>query len=116
MSVCCECCVLSICDEVIRRPEESYRLWCVVCDLGKQTSWMTRPRPTMGVIVPRERERERERERAREREREGDMLDSKELGNGPVGIIRNKAYYMSWATISFARRAAPYIQYWSREQ
>ena len=37
MFVCCECCVLSgrgFCDELITRPEESYRLWCVVaCDL-----------------------------------------------------------------------------------
>jgi len=37
MFVCCECCVLSgrgLCDELITRPEESYRLWCVVvCDL-----------------------------------------------------------------------------------
>jgi hypothetical protein len=37
MFVCCECCVLSgrgLCDERIIRPEESYRLWCVVvCDL-----------------------------------------------------------------------------------
>ena len=37
MSVCCECCLLSgrvLCDELITRPEESYRLWCVVvCDL-----------------------------------------------------------------------------------
>ena len=35
--VCCECCVLSgrgLCDELITRPEESYRLWCVVvCDV-----------------------------------------------------------------------------------
>jgi hypothetical protein len=35
MSVCCECCVLSgrgLCDELITRPDESYRLWCVaVC-------------------------------------------------------------------------------------
>ena len=33
MSVCCECYVLSgrgLCDELITRPEESYRLWCVV--------------------------------------------------------------------------------------
>jgi len=33
MSVCCECCVLTgrvLCDELITRPEESYRLWCVV--------------------------------------------------------------------------------------
>jgi len=37
MDVCCEFCVLSgrdLCDELITRPEESYRLWCVVmCDL-----------------------------------------------------------------------------------
>ena len=37
MFVCCECCVLSgrgLCDELITRPEESHRLWCVVvCDL-----------------------------------------------------------------------------------
>jgi len=35
--VCCECHVLSgrgLCIELITRPEESYRLWCVVvCDL-----------------------------------------------------------------------------------
>ena len=38
MSVCCECCLLSgrgLCDELITRPEETYRVWCVVvCDLG----------------------------------------------------------------------------------
>jgi hypothetical protein len=37
MSVCCDCCVLSgryLYNELITRPEESYRLWCVVvCDL-----------------------------------------------------------------------------------
>ena len=36
MFVCCEFCVLSgrgLCDELITRPGESYRLWCVVlCD------------------------------------------------------------------------------------
>jgi len=41
IDVCCECCVLlrrGLCDELITRPEESYRLWCVVvCDL--ETSW-----------------------------------------------------------------------------
>ena len=50
MSVCCECCLLSgrgLCDELITRPEESYRLWCVVvCDL--ETSRMRRPRPALG--------------------------------------------------------------------
>jgi len=46
--LCCECCVLSgrgLCDELITRPEESYRLWCVVvCDLGnvKNGGVMTR--------------------------------------------------------------------------
>jgi hypothetical protein len=31
--VCCEFCVLSgrgLCDELLTRPEESYRLWCIV--------------------------------------------------------------------------------------
>jgi hypothetical protein len=50
MYICCECCVLSgrgLCDGLITRPEESYRLWCVVvCDL--ETSWMRRPWPTGG--------------------------------------------------------------------
>jgi len=50
MFVCCDCCVLSgrgLCDELITRPEESYRLCCVVvCDL--ETSWMRRPWPTGG--------------------------------------------------------------------
>ena len=45
MDICCECCVLSgrgICDELVTRPEESYRLRCVVvCDL--ETSWKRRP-------------------------------------------------------------------------
>ena len=48
MFVCCECCVLSgrgLCDELITRPEESYRLCCVVvCDLEnlKNEETMTR--------------------------------------------------------------------------
>ena len=50
MFVCCDCFVLSgrgLCDELITRPEESYRLWCVVvCDL--ETSWMRSPWPTGG--------------------------------------------------------------------
>ena len=53
MSVCCECCVLSgrgLCDELITRPEESYRVWCVVvCDL--ETSWMSRPSPSGGCCA-----------------------------------------------------------------
>jgi hypothetical protein len=47
MFVCCECYVLSgrgPCDELITRPEEFYRLWCVVCDLeiSKNEEAMTR--------------------------------------------------------------------------
>jgi len=48
MFVCCGCCVLSgrgLCNELITRPEESYRLWCVVvCDLEnlKNEETMTR--------------------------------------------------------------------------
>ena len=48
MFVCCECRVLSsrgLCDELITRPKESYRLWCVVvCNLEnlKNEDAMTR--------------------------------------------------------------------------
>ena len=51
MYVCCDCCVLSrrgLCDELIIRKEEAYRLWrVVVCDL--ETSKMRRPWPTGDV-------------------------------------------------------------------
>jgi len=50
MFVCCGCCVLSgrgLSDEMITRPEESYRLWCaVVC--GLETSRMRRSLHTAG--------------------------------------------------------------------
>jgi hypothetical protein len=50
MFFCCKCCMLSgrgLCDEMITRPEESYRLWCVVvCDL--ETSRMRKPWPALG--------------------------------------------------------------------
>ena len=49
MFVCCKCCVLSgrgLCDGVIIRPEESYRLWrVVVCKI----------QPPMGVVAPGEK-------------------------------------------------------------
>jgi len=51
MNVSCECYVFSgrgLCDELFTRPEESYRLWCVVeCDL--EASGMRRPWPTGGL-------------------------------------------------------------------
>jgi hypothetical protein len=43
--VCCECRVMSgrsLCDDLITRPEESYRLCCVVV-FDLETSWMRRP-------------------------------------------------------------------------
>ena len=55
--ICCECCVLSgrgLCDGPITRPGESYRLWCVVCDL--ETSCMRRPWPT-GAVAPNKKKR-----------------------------------------------------------
>ena len=59
ISVCCECCVLSgrgLCDELITRPEESYRLWCVIVwDL--ETSWMRRPWPTGGCCAQNKKPR-----------------------------------------------------------
>jgi hypothetical protein len=50
MSVSCECCVLSgrvLCDGLITRPEESYRLWCVYSVIVKPLK-MRRPRPPRG--------------------------------------------------------------------
>ena len=50
MSVCCECCVLSgrgLYDALITRPEETYRMWCVVV-CGLETSRMRRPWPALG--------------------------------------------------------------------
>ena len=39
------CCQVEVYEELIPRPEESYRVWCVVvCDL--ETSRMWRPWPT----------------------------------------------------------------------
>ena len=51
MFFCCDCCVLSgrgLCDGLITRPEESYRLWrVVVCD--QETSKTRRLKPATGL-------------------------------------------------------------------
>jgi hypothetical protein len=50
ISVSCECCVLSgrgLCDGLVTRPEESYRLWCVLSVIVKPRK-MRRPRPPRG--------------------------------------------------------------------
>ena len=48
MSVSCECCVLSgrgLCEGLIPRPEESYRVWCVLSVIVKP--WLSRDRCAM---------------------------------------------------------------------
>jgi hypothetical protein len=49
MSFSCECYVLtgSICDGLITRPEESYRVWCV-SECNREASILRRPWPTRG--------------------------------------------------------------------
>jgi len=62
MFVSCECCVLSgrgLCDELITRPEDSYRLWrIVVCDHETSNEeakarYMAVENTTKRVITPR---------------------------------------------------------------
>ena len=55
MFFCCECCELSgtgLCDGLITRQEEAYRLWCVGV-YGLETSKMRRPWPTGGCCTPK---------------------------------------------------------------
>jgi hypothetical protein len=50
MFVCCECCATSgrsLYDELVTRPEDSYRLWCVV-ENDLENSRMRRTWPTWG--------------------------------------------------------------------
>jgi hypothetical protein len=50
MFACCECCILSgrgLCNGLITRPEESYRLWHIVCD--QETSKTRRLKPAIGL-------------------------------------------------------------------
>ena len=63
MFVCCVVCLpgRGLCDGLITRREESYRLWCVlVCDL--ETSKMRRLKPASGLSKPVEEEEEEEEE------------------------------------------------------
>ena len=62
--VCCDCCVLSgrgLCGELITRPEESYRLCCVVvCDLGTswtRKSWLTEGGGEGGAVAPEDKKK-----------------------------------------------------------
>ena len=53
MIVCCECCVLSgrgLCDGLITRPEESYRLWrVVVCNQDTSEKKTRKIKPATGL-------------------------------------------------------------------
>ena len=68
-SVCSECRVLSgrgLCDELITRPEESYRLQCVVvCVL--ETSWMRRPWPSGGLLSKKKMKKKKKKKKKRRR-------------------------------------------------
>ena len=44
-----------LCDELITRPEESCRLWCVVCDLEKTNLVNEEAKTHQGAIAPREK-------------------------------------------------------------
>jgi len=61
MFVCCDYWVFTgrgLCDELITRPEESYRPWyVVVCDL--ETSWMRRPWPNGGLSRQKQTNKQR---------------------------------------------------------
>jgi len=84
MSVCCECCVLSgrgICDELIIRPEESYRLWCVVvCDLE-----------TTKILVNEEEAKAHEGGYRVKREKKGIKI----TGGGGGAEIRKIIFYLT---------------------
>ena len=61
MFVCCECCLLSgigLYDELITRPEDSYRLWCIVIfDLETAKIFVNEDEANahQGAIGPREK-------------------------------------------------------------
>jgi len=65
MFFCCKCCVLpgrGLCDEMITRPEESYRLWfVVVCDLETTNILVNEEeaKAPFGAIAPRAREKKK---------------------------------------------------------
>jgi hypothetical protein len=77
-----------LCDELITRPEESYRLWCVVCDL--ETSWMRRPWPTGGLL-----------RQNKQTNRQTDRQTDKQTNVFPYIIHRNLlvTFALYWSTL-----------------
>ena len=56
MFVCCEYCVLSVrglCDGLITRPEELYRLWRIVCDQKASYARRLQPRYRAAKYKPK---------------------------------------------------------------
>ena len=96
MSLCRECCMLSgrgLCEELITRPEESYRLWCVVvCDL--ETSRKRRPCPSEEVGGGLLRQRKKTTNRLTRKEsaiRKVSRIDPRNKpGNEPVRVQATK--------------------------
>jgi hypothetical protein len=57
MSVCCECRVLSgrgLCDELVTRPEVSYRVWCVQLSVIVKRRYRGGPGP-LEAVAPLEK-------------------------------------------------------------
>ena len=72
---CLLCCVLSgrgLCDELITRPEESYRLWCVAVR-DQETSRMRRPWPALGRSATGGKKYQNKVEKSRVRAREAEV-------------------------------------------
>ena len=80
--VLCECCVLSsrsLCDELITRTEETYRLWCVVV-YDPETSRMCKPWPALGCC-------------ATVRDGRNYLTSSMQVGVGPVEVTYLSLYF-----------------------
>jgi hypothetical protein len=89
---CCECCVLSgrgLCNELITRPEESYRLWCVVvCDL--ETSRMRRPWPALGRSATKKQKQTKKKAEVLKRS----VLHLRSSSSGKRHIFQMKRFYL----------------------
>jgi hypothetical protein len=93
MLVSCDCCVFlvrGLCDELITRPEESYRMWCVfVCDL--ETSWMRKSWPTGGC-------RAKNRQTNKQNPKDWDQVFVRDVGNY-LSTHTASSWYRYWRQI-----------------
>ena len=115
MFFCCECCVLSgrgLCDELITRPEEFYRLWCVVAS-DLETSWMRRPWPTGGAVAPKTNKKQSNCNfKVRRRLRKALLLRASSLWNSQIFRFACLSYASSVGLCEFVRCApAPMLRH-----